>query len=146
MDFHPLNIIINNEGKPFVIDWTSAQISDPRLDLAWTLLLMSTHGSRETSDTIRKEYERISGYTVEQLGYFDVAVCLRRLFGISVSFKHGPEKLGMRPGAEEMMKQHVGPLKKVYELLTERTGITIPETEKLLSQMSQNKRNHSNGC
>ena len=137
MDFHPLNIILNEEGKPFVIDWTSAQVADSRLDLAWTLLLMSTHASQETSDTIRTLYESISGHKVEQLEYFDVAVCLRRLFSITVSFKHGPEKLGMRPGATEMMKQHVDPLKKVHTLLTERTGISIPETEQLLSDMSK---------
>ena len=38
-DFHPDNILEDADGKAYVIDWTSAEISDYRFDLAWTLTL-----------------------------------------------------------------------------------------------------------
>lgn len=60
---------------------------------------------------------------------------LRRLFDISVSLSDGADKLGMRPGAEGLMKQNAGHIKNVYALLRDRTGITIPEIEVLLSSL-----------
>ena len=37
-------------------------ISDSRFDLAWTLLLMSTHGDPEIRGLILREYKRLSGF------------------------------------------------------------------------------------
>lgn len=135
-DYHPFNILLRDDGKAFVIDWGSAEISDYRFDLAWTLLLMSTHGDPESRETILNEYERIAGHRIEHIEFFDVAACLRRLFSVSVSFSDGPERAGMRPGAEVVMKQHAFALKRVYELLCKRTGIMIPEIEKLILTLS----------
>jgi hypothetical protein len=104
------------------------------LDLAWTLLLMSTYGSPESRLLVLGEYERIAGHKVEQIEYFEVAACLRRLFSIVVSLSSGADKLGMRPGAEAMMADgaHIG---RVYARLRERTGIEVPEAEELLLRL-----------
>lgn len=82
------------------------------------------------------EYERIAGYKMEQLEYFEVAAYLRRLFGISVSLSDGADKLGMRPGAETVMRQNASHIGGVYTLLGDRTSIAISEIEELLSTLS----------
>ncbi|MHA1259402.1 MAG: phosphotransferase [Candidatus Heimdallarchaeaceae archaeon] len=46
-DFHPHNIIINNQGKPFVIDWPACGVGDFREDLGWTLLLIGVYTFEE---------------------------------------------------------------------------------------------------
>jgi aminoglycoside phosphotransferase (APT) family kinase protein len=135
-DFHWYNILLGKDGDAYVIDWGAIAVADYRLDLAWTLLLMSTYGHPELREIILREYERIAGCPVEQIEYFDVAACLRRLLTISVSLDAGAGKLGMRPGAEAMMKDlsHIG---AVCALLRERTGIRIAETEELLAALSR---------
>jgi len=58
---------MQDDGKAFVIDWTSVDLADFRLDLAWTLLLTSTHWSPEVRDIILSEYERIAGKKLSSL-------------------------------------------------------------------------------
>ena len=135
-DYHPYNVLLRDDGRAFVIDWTNIDVGDFRIDLAWTILLTSTYGNPEAREIILGEYERIAGRKIEQIEYFEVAASLRRLFSIAVSLGDGADKLGMRPEAVEMMKQNVGHIKNVYAFLYDRTGITIPEIEKLMSNIS----------
>ena len=135
-DYHPGNVLLRDDGSTVVIDWTQVEISDPRFDLAWTLLLVGSHESMEWRAFILREYERLAGARVEQLEYFDVAACTKRLASVYFSLSLGPEKLGMRPDAVAMMKQQMGAHKKVYDLLLERTGIRIAEVERLLASVS----------
>ena len=136
MDFHPGNVLLRDDGSAVVIDWTGFDISDSRFDLAWTLLLVSTHEDEEWRDLVLQEYERQAGIRVEQRAYFDVAACARRLFSVVLSLSEGPEKLGMRAGAVTMMKQQMGSIKRVHGLLQERAGIRVPEVDRLLAQFS----------
>ena len=144
-DYHPYNVLLRSDGAAFVIDWGNIEVADFRSDLAWTLLLTSTYGNPETREIILSEYERVAGDKIEavhevtarsQIEYFEVMAILRRLFSISVSLSDGASKLGMRPGAEAMMKQNIDHLKNVYELLIDRTGIAIPKIEALLETLS----------
>ncbi len=137
-DYHPNNVILGKSGEAFVIDWGATTIADARVDLAWTLLLASTHRYPELRESILAEYQRISGRGIEQIEYFEVMAILRRLFSISVSLSEGASTMGMRSGAEEMMKQG-DHMKKAYDLLRHRTRITIPEIEKLLSTLNRNR-------
>jgi hypothetical protein len=61
-----------------------------------------------------------------------VAACLRRLGSIVLSLSEGPEKLGMRPGAEAKMKD-LKHIECVYTLLRNRTGLSIAAVEELLA-------------
>lgn len=135
-DYHPWNILLKDNGEAFVIDWGGVNISDFRFDLAWTLLLTSTYGKPKMRETVLDEYERIAGDRVEQIEYFEVAATLRRLFSIVLSLRDGADKLGMRPGAEKAMLENVDHIRNVYAVLGNRTGITIPEIERLLSTLS----------
>ena len=132
LDFHPGNLLLLDDGSAAVVDWTQVGVSDLRLDLAWTMLLIGTHEGAEWRTHVMAEYERLAGSRVEGLAYFDVLACVKRLGSVVVSLLEGPEKLGMRPGAEAMMRQQMGPLGSVYDLLVERTGIRVPEIEDLL--------------
>jgi len=131
-DFHGDNILIRDDGAPFVIDWGNIRVSDRRADLAWTLLLSSTYGHPEMRPRILQEYERIAGCRMEDMEFFDVAACLRRLASICGSLDQGADQLGMRPGAEGMMR-NASHIRSVYDLLLERTGIRIPRIEALLA-------------
>jgi aminoglycoside phosphotransferase (APT) family kinase protein len=119
-DYHGGNILLRDDGAAFVIDWGNLQVSDRRSDLGWTLIL--------------QEYERIAGCRMEDLDYFDVAACLRRLSDISGSLDQGAERLGMRPGAERLMR-NASHIRSVYAILLERTGIRIPRIEALLDTL-----------
>lgn len=134
-DYHPWNVLLRDDGAAFVIDWTGARVSDFRLDLAWTLVLMSTQGPPEVRGIILGGYEHAAGHRVEQIEFFEVAACLRRLSDIYVSLTAGAEKMSLRPGTEAMMK-NAGHIESVYALLRERAGTRIPEVEELVSTLS----------
>jgi hypothetical protein len=73
---------------------------------------------------------------VEQIEFFEVVACLRRLASIQISLAEGAEKLGMRAGAEALMADadHIASL---YAVLREHTDISIAEIEELLSTLAQ---------
>jgi hypothetical protein len=77
-------------------------------------------------------YESISGRKVRDFEFFEVLAILRRLTDVSVSLIRGAEEMGMRAGAEEMMRESKQHLIKVHDLLKERTGLRLPEFEELL--------------
>jgi aminoglycoside phosphotransferase (APT) family kinase protein len=133
-DFHPNNVLLRDDGKASVIDWTQIEISDPRFDVAWTLILFTKPGRIDQRDHVLSEYERISGSAIERLDFFEVVACFKRLGSVAISLIYGPEKLGMRPEAVNAMKLDMPAHRMVYEHLLERTGIAIPEVEAMLEE------------
>jgi aminoglycoside phosphotransferase (APT) family kinase protein len=132
-DFHPNNILCRPDGTAVVIDWTGLIISDARLDLAWTLLLLGTHGLPAHRDAALAEYEHQCGAPVEGLAYFDVLACARRLGSVMLSFLASPETLGMREDAREAMRGQLPAMSRVADLLEARTGLRIPEFDSILA-------------
>jgi aminoglycoside phosphotransferase (APT) family kinase protein len=130
-DFHPGNVLVRAVDSAVVIDWTGGTVTDPRIDLAWTRLLMGAHGRPEWSDEVLAGYERQIGTRVAGIEYFDAAMALRRLFDVTVSLGLGAERLGMRPGAVEEMRASLSALGRVYNLFRRITGLEIPEVEAL---------------
>jgi aminoglycoside phosphotransferase (APT) family kinase protein len=135
-DFHPGNILVDDSGRPFVIDWTASRVTDSRIDLAWTLLLAKTFPG-DLDGPLLSAYEEISGSEVESIEYFEVLATLRRLLDMSVSFTVGSGQRGMREGALEMMREQLDHFRKVHALLTELTGINIPEIATLIESMKE---------
>jgi aminoglycoside phosphotransferase (APT) family kinase protein len=131
-DFHPMNVMLREDGSPAVIDWSAATVGDYRDDLAWTVLLAVTFWDPSLRDTILGAYESISGREIRGFEYFEVLSTLRRLTDVAVSLTSGAEEMGMRAGAVEMMREASDHIHKVYELLKERTGLRLPEFEELL--------------
>lgn len=131
-DYHAQNVLLTAQGEAFVIDWTSAEVTDFRFDLGWTLLLEGMYDGWPMREAILHEYERLSGASVEQVEFFEVIACVRRLFSILVSLRQGAQRLGMRPEAEATMRAQRQHLEGVYAILTYRTGIVLPAVEALL--------------
>jgi len=142
LDYHPNNIILRDDEKAFVIDWTNIDIADFRIDLAWTILLTSTYGNPEARDIVFNRYQHIADREVKNFEYFEVITALRRLFSISVSITQGANKMGMRPQAVEMMKWDVKHIKNVYTFLLDRTGISIPKIEEMILDISRPEFEH----
>ncbi|MHA2359871.1 MAG: phosphotransferase [Candidatus Thorarchaeota archaeon] len=136
-DFHPMNIMVDRKNNPFVIDWGASKVGDFRSDLAWTLLLTRAFSSKKNRDSYLIGYQTTVGHEIDELEYFEVASILRRLFDVSVSLREGASKLGMREDAIEMMKEQMGHIRVVYELLGELTDITIPEVESWIDSFSK---------
>ena len=44
------------------------------------------------------------------------------------------EQVGMRSDTASLIKEQIGAIRKVYDLLLERTGIDVPEIEALFPQ------------
>jgi aminoglycoside phosphotransferase (APT) family kinase protein len=136
-DFHPGNILLRPDNSAVVIDWSGFGVSDARFDLAWSLLLVLSHAGAQMRDRLLQEYERITGESVEQLEFFEVFACARRLFAIVVSLSEGSEKLGLRSNAALMMRYKRAGFERVYALLRDRTGIRIADTERLLATLPE---------
>jgi aminoglycoside phosphotransferase (APT) family kinase protein len=131
LDYHPNNIIVRNDGAPFIIDWTNFDITDYRTDLAWTLLLCSTYDEPKMRDCILRMYEKIAKSNAENIEYFEVIAATRRIGSIYLSLKYGAEKQGMLPETVETMRRQARHVEAVIKVLSDRTGISFREFEKL---------------
>lgn len=134
-DFHPGNVLVQNNTSPVVIDWTGFQISDARFDLAWTLVLADAYMGSAWRETILREYEHCSGEQVDALDCFIVFACVQRLFDVTVSLLHGAERMGMRADAVAAMRKNKAAHERVYRLLMERTGLRIKEVDEMLASL-----------
>jgi len=133
-DFHPFNILVDEQGKPYVIDWGAAKVADYRADLAWTMLLTYAYDTKEKRDMILNEYEHSLGKRVEQIEYFEALSTLRRLFDVTSSFEG---KTNLRPGAVELMKETAGHVVRVRDRLEDLTAITIPEVDEFIEKINE---------
>jgi aminoglycoside phosphotransferase (APT) family kinase protein len=131
-DFHPGNILLRPDGRAVVIDWTSLGVTDPRQDLAWTLLLAESHMGPEARAAVMAAYERHAGRSVDGMDWFEVVACGRRLSDVAISLSAGAEQRGMRAGAVEMMRQYLGPVRHAATRLEALTGLRLPEIERRL--------------
>jgi aminoglycoside phosphotransferase (APT) family kinase protein len=135
-DFHPHNVIISNEGKPYIIDWPASSVGDFREDLGWTLLLVTAFTTKEIRDAILRMYEQESGSKVEEIEYFEILAALRRFTDMLLSFRLGPSETGMRDEAIHQMKEMVYHLENVYTLVEDILKNPIPELEKFIKSIS----------
>ena len=132
-DFHPGNILFRTNGSPVVIDWSSADIGDPREDLAWTKLLASTFYSSELGDSFVSGYDGASGREYADLDFFEVLEILRRLRDMVISLGGGAASIGMRGEVEGLMKKNSTHYLNVLMRLKVLTGLEVPEVAKLFT-------------
>lgn len=134
-DFHPMNIMLKEDGSPVVLDWGASHVGDRRSDLSWLMLLAGTFLKPNVRDAILAAYEAASGTEMEDIQFFEALSILRRLTDVAVSIEAGAETQGMRPGAVEMMREAADHIRNVYDVLVELTGLSLPEYEEFLNSL-----------
>lgn len=132
-DFHPDNVLLTDDGRLFVIDWSAFSLGDFRLDLGWLLLLIVTYGYAELRPVIVAEYERAAGRSVAALAYFETVAALRRLLDMAVSFNAGSTSAGMRDDTIALMRGQRDHYTRVYDILRANSGLQLPDVERLLA-------------
>ena len=70
-------------------------VTDSRIDLAWTLVLTHAHARPGLRDEIFQGYQRHAGKPVEQIEVFEATACARRLLGLAVSLTQDAQRIGM---------------------------------------------------
>lgn len=135
-DFHPWNVILTNDGRPYVIDW-GWQLSDKRYDLAWTLTLLERDGRQVLADDILAEYERATGAGIDGLDYFKVLATVRWLFDVTHSLKSGANLRSTAPGdtmpvQAEFRALITGSVRNAVDLIARETEIKL-DVDALLS-------------
>lgn len=132
-DFHPANVLFAAPDQYSVIDWTQAEVCDPRFDLAWTLVVVGSQANWDAADRILAGYAAQGGVVGADLDFFVAAACLKRLVSVLVSLAHGAETLGMRPGADAIMTQQLDRIAQVYRRWLEITGLRLAEADRRLA-------------
>jgi aminoglycoside phosphotransferase (APT) family kinase protein len=134
-DFHPDNILVRDTGSACVIDWTQIDVSDARLDLAWTLVLVSTHRGEQWRRAMLDGYQNRLGSKIENIEYFETAACAKRLLFVVVAMQD-PTALGMRPEVGLQIRRHIGAFARAYDQLQQHTGRRVAEVEEMLASHS----------
>ncbi len=134
-DFHGNNLLARADGSCVVIDWTGFAISDPRFDLAWTLVLHGSFGGETLREQTLQGYLAHCDEPVVALDAFEVMACIRRLLDAAISIQSGAQASGMRADAIHAMAAQAPTFLRVYERLTTLTGLQVPQLAKILENL-----------
>jgi aminoglycoside phosphotransferase (APT) family kinase protein len=135
LDFHANNVFLCHDDHLAVIDWTQVAVSDYRADLTWTLMIMGDYGQPQWGERILQAYS-LAKSPVTDLGYFNVITYAKLLASTVISLRDSPEKLGMRPETVDSVERQVPILEELSRRIQDITGLTVPEVEIVLSQIS----------
>ncbi|UCG04110.1 MAG: phosphotransferase [Candidatus Heimdallarchaeota archaeon] len=135
-DYHPSNIVLSEEKKLYVIDWSVSRVTDFRVDLGWTLLLHSTYGAYENRDFILNIYQKICNQRIKQIEYFEVVAAARRLIVMAISLSGQDEVVGTRPEVAQILKGYTKHVDGVIRILKDSTGIILHGLESMIKKVS----------
>ena len=71
-DFWSGNTVASRGRITGIIDWTTAEVGDPRTDVSQCRIDMVLSHGPEVADRFRDDYERLAGKRLEHLWYFDL--------------------------------------------------------------------------
>lgn len=131
-DFHANNVFLCSDNRLVVIDWTQCAVSDYRIDLCWTLLIMGDFAQTEWGKIILDAYAATSNYPIQDLDYFNVIVYTKLLADAVVAFKFDPAELGLQPRSAEDTRRQLPIYRLLYDRLQRIAGIRVPELENML--------------
>ena len=134
-DFHANNVLLCSNDELFVIDWTQCAVSDYRIDLAWTLLIMGDLGSSYWGKQILNAYASDSSGPIDHLDYFNVLVTMKLLASTVISFHFSPEELGLTSETLKLTKEQQSIYKQLSQRIRNITGLTVPELEEMLASI-----------
>jgi aminoglycoside phosphotransferase (APT) family kinase protein len=133
-DFHANNVFLCSDDQLFVIDWTQFAVSDYRIDLCWTLMIMGDFGNPDWGNQILKAYTSSNG-PIDHFDYFHVIVGMKLLASTVISFTFSPEELGLRSETAQVTKEQGSIYKQLANRMRTITGVTVPELENMLERI-----------
>lgn len=119
-DYHPWNVLVDNAGELWVLDWDWGT-GDPRFDVAWASTLLARSGAHELSQHVLTEYARQSGRSVTDLAYFEVLTTLRWLLNVLPAV--APDSLLDDARRNAFRTFLIEPVARAEHVLAERTGV-----------------------
>jgi Ser/Thr protein kinase RdoA (MazF antagonist) len=134
-DFHANNVFLCADHRYVVIDWTQFAVSDFRIDLCWSLLIMGDFGNPDWGKQILQAYLSDFNSPIEHLDYFQVIVAMKLLASTVISIAFGPQELGLRPDAAALTKEQASVYRQLSERIQKITGRLVPELEDLLKRI-----------
>ena len=114
LDLHPGNVLWN--GRPWVVDWTSAQVTDRRFDVLWTRLLAEMYHPQLAHVFTADRPEP----------WFEAATGFRRLSTVAGMLSTGEH------AAEDRLTEHLEKLDVAARWLEHGTGVPVPDVTTLL--------------
>lgn len=75
-----LNNVVELGGTYTIIDWTNAQLGDPRYDVAWAKLLLQIYVSERHAQSFGNTFSLELYQTEDEESVFEAIACLRWLF------------------------------------------------------------------
>lgn len=155
-DYQPRNVLLDDEDRLHVIDWTIARVTDPRSDLALTLLTLAQAGFPQLGPLIENDYAAASEEPLTDMPFFHAMACLKSFAGRFSVLDDAERKrpavwarMVRRPNWDQQLinlRKNHAPLRHTYERLRELTSIVVPEAEVLLDELrAQRDRGNPHG-
>lgn len=136
-DLHLENVLVTQDGAPYVIDWSSAALDDPRMDVAQTVVLAVTNGNPAMGQAFRAAYEARLGRALPEFDHFELVALARRVGSMVVTAVHGAATLGMRAGLELELRKKLPQLRQLVDLLALRSGLELRGVHLVLNEIPQ---------
>ncbi len=99
-------------------------------------MIMGDFGQPHWGEQILQAYSLAAKDPVEKLDYFNVITYTKLLASTIISLRTSPKELGMRPETVESIQQQAPILDMLSRRIQNITGLSIPEVETALSQIS----------
>jgi aminoglycoside phosphotransferase (APT) family kinase protein len=135
-DFHANNVFLCSDGQFAVLDWTQLAVSDYRMDLCWSLLIMGDFGNPDWGKQIWEAYAAHAQRPIENIDYFQVIVSMKLLASTVISRKFGPEELGLRPETAQIPGKQIVIYQQLAQRLRRITDLTVPEWQETFEMLS----------
>lgn len=129
-DYHSSNIMRSADGSSYVIDWAGAYVTDYRFDLAWSTLFLG-----DLAPKFVELYGQLAGRPVEDFEFFLGFALFRRILSMVISIDKGAEMLGMKPGAEEVIRKHKKGLEMLYSKWVSMSNVRVEHVERVIAGM-----------
>jgi aminoglycoside phosphotransferase (APT) family kinase protein len=130
-DFHPENVLKRKgDGRFVVLDWSFADVGDPRLDLAWCALLVGTMLGKPARRMFLDHYAAGGGST-DDLDVFELLKLSDRLATLATWLEGYVPSPIPRITPEAMRGDYRVHILNVYDRYLEMTGDPLPTFEAL---------------
>lgn len=135
-DFHADNVMVDQQGRPFVIDWSCATVDDPRVDLAQAMAIAITNGDEAWGAQVVQAYAELAGGPPAHFDHFVDLALTRRLAVIVAAIIGGAGTVGLRPGLETELRREIPKVRLFVGVLEQRLGVPLSGVDTALEAVA----------